>query len=563
MDEKGKRMGQERAFSQPEQADDTVLLGKEVLDECRTLLMMAFRFLDVALWRLPYEVFSGTLPLATDGVRLAFDPALVLIRYRASSDEAVRDYLHTLLHCVFRHPFDVEHPQEEAWSLACDAVVESIAVDVCAQRFPSDRDEERRKMAAVLKAQFGVLTPFKLYRTFEAILEHPGTASGQEPFDMDLLRRAQKLFCRDDHSLWAASSDESEGEESDEASDAGERSRGEDDAETSEQTSEMPRKDDESDADGGSTGEDPEDSGEGADGAASEDGDASGEEKSEGDEPEGDLDTGEGTSDSSDAGTDGAGEGTFSSGSTASEQQEWEEIGKKIETELASYRADRGGETESLVANLTLANRKVCNYADFLRQFSTIAEDIKINDDEFDYLFYTYGLKRYGNMPLIEPLEYQETHRVREFVIALDTSGSCSEDLLRMFVTRTYEILKSSEGFGDKVNVHIIQCDARVQSDVKITSVSDLESYRDGFDVRGRGGTDFRPVFDYVAELTAAGEFVDLRGLIYFTDGMGTYPTNRPPYDTAFVFLDEDATERRVPPWAMKVIIDEDRIRDL
>lgn len=551
-----RRMG---AFPQEEQADDLVVLGKEVLDECRASLMMAFRFLDVALWRLPYEAFSGPLPLATDGALLAFDPLLVLVRYRTSSDEVVRDYLHTLLHCVFRHPFDVDHPREEAWSLACDVVVESVAVDMGAQRFPSDRDEERREMAAVLKAQVGTLTPFKLYRVFEEVLERPETVSGQEPFDMVLLRHAQRLFCRDDHSLWATSSDEPEGEESNEASDEGERPRGGDETGACEQTTERSQEDSESDTDGGSTGEDSDETADGADRAESEDGEP------EGDEPGGEIEAGEGTSDSPDVGPDGEGEGEDASpsGSAASQRQEWEGIGKKIETELASYRADRGGETESLVANLALANRKVCDYADFLRRFATIAEDIKINDDEFDYLFYTYGLKRYGNMPLIEPLEYQETHRVREFVIALDTSGSCSEGLLRRFVTRTYEILKSSEGFGDKVNVHIIQCDARVQSDIKITSVSDLESYRDGFSVRGRGGTDFRPVFDHVAELTAAGEFVDLRGLIYFTDGMGTYPTKRPPYDTAFVFLDEDAIDRRVPPWAMKVIIDEDRIRDI
>ena len=34
-----------------------------------------------------------------------------------------------------------------------------------------------------------------------------------------------------------------------------------------------------------------------------------------------------------------------------------------------------------------------------------------------------YGMELYGNMPLVEPLEYKETDRVREFVIAIDTSG--------------------------------------------------------------------------------------------------------------------------------------------
>ena len=62
----------------------------------------------------------------------------------------------------------------------------------------------------------------------------------------------------------------------------------------------------------------------------------------------------------------------------------------------------------------------------------------------------------------------------------------------------------------------------------------------------------------YLTQL-ATGELNDLGGLIYFTDGQGTYPARRPAYETAFVFLDSDdaAASAPVPPWAMKVILDE------
>ena len=47
-----------------------------------------------------------------------------------------------------------------------------------------------------------------------------------------------------------------------------------------------------------------------------------------------------------------------------------------------------------------------------------------------------------------------------------------------------------------------------------------------------------------------------MKGLIYFTDGLGAFPKRRPPYDTAFVFLDDGMyNEREVPPWAMKVVL--------
>ena len=152
---------------------------------------------------------------------------------------------------------------------------------------------------------------------------------------------------------------------------------------------------------------------------------------------------------------------------------------------------------------------------------------------------------------------------MREFVIALDTSGSCSGPLVQRFVERTFEMLKSSEEFGTQVNVHIIQCDAAVQEDTVITSVDDFTRYIDSFQVKGFGGTDFRPLFAYVDELVRAGEFEDLRGLIYFTDGAGIYPDSPPDYDVAFVFVDEGGQKRRVPPWAMRVVIDQEDIRQL
>mgnify|MGYP000016617741 FL=1 len=75
---------------------------------------------------------------------------------------------------------------------------------------------------------------------------------------------------------------------------------------------------------------------------------------------------------------------------------------------------------------------------------------------------------------------------------------------------------------------------------------------------RGGGGTDFRPAFEYVDQLCAEKKFSNLRGLLYFTDGMGTYPARRPGYDTAFLFLGERFDDANVPPWAMKVVLDEE-----
>ena len=71
----------------------------------------------------------------------------------------------------------------------------------------------------------------------------------------------------------------------------------------------------------------------------------------------------------------------------------------------------------------------------------------------------------------------------------------------------------------------------------------------------GLGGTDFRPVFRYVDELREKNEFENLRGLIYLTDGFGTFPKKKPDYETAFVFVDDGINSYDVPPWAIRLVL--------
>ena len=80
--------------------------------------------------------------------------------------------------------------------------------------------------------------------------------------------------------------------------------------------------------------------------------------------------------------------------------------------------------------------------------------------------------------------------------------------------------------------------------------------------LKGFGATDFRPVFEYVDKLTKQGEFENLKGLIYFTDGYGIYPERMPDYDVIFAFLDEDENRAPVPPWSMKVVLESDLLEE-
>ncbi len=51
-----------------------------------------------------------------------------------------------------------------------------------------------------------------------------------------------------------------------------------------------------------------------------------------------------------------------------------------------------------------------------------------------------------------------------------------------------------------------------------------------------------------------------MKGLIYFTDGRGIYPSKIPPFETAFVFMQEEYEDVDVPAWAMKLILDSDSV---
>jgi predicted metal-dependent peptidase len=195
-----------------------------------------------------------------------------------------------------------------------------------------------------------------------------------------------------------------------------------------------------------------------------------------------------------------------------------------------------------------------------LKKFAVFREEIKMDLDNFDYILYTYGLNHYKDMPLLEPLEYKDTYKIYEFVIVIDTSGSVWRTDVQRFLNKTYGIIKSNESFHKKMKLHIIQADNKVQDDIVIHSQSEFDEYIDHFVVKGSGGTDFRPAFEYIDNLIEKKEFSNLRGIIYFTDGYGTFPQKRPKYEVAFVFLDDSYTDISVPSWAIKFVLDTEEL---
>lgn len=511
-------------------------IAEQVLTLSRNTLVVNLRFLDAALSQFQYVPYMGTM--ATDGKNLMFDPLQVLRMYKEDATIPTREYLHTVMHCVFQHMYVAPSVDRRIWNLATNIAVEYSIADLRMPAITTPREVMEKPTFDDLEAKVKKMTAERIYHYLK-----------DRELSEKELRKLEGVFNVDDHQPWYQEpEDDDQGKEGSGAQ-----------PQPSASPSRQPRR---GQGDKEQSDEDTDNEGEDQDTSDKGDRDQDGKDKQEG---QGDYESDDG--DQNDRGSGSQPEsqdgGAQSAIARADQQQIWKDIAEGIQLDLETFNNERfGSEAGGMVQNLREVNRERYDYSEFLRKFAVMGEVMKIDDDSFDYVFYTYGLKLYEKMPLIEPLEYKEVKRVREFVIAIDTSGSVAGDLVQKFVQKTYNVLKSTESFFSRVNLHILQCDTQIQEHVKITSQEEFDDYIVNMKIKGLGGTDFRPVFNEVNKLIEEHEFSNLKGLIYFTDGWGSFPAKKPPYDTAFVFVGDEYMNPDVPPWAIKLVLSPDEIEE-
>jgi len=126
--------------------------------------------------------------------------------------------------------------------------------------------------------------------------------------------------------------------------------------------------------------------------------------------------------------------------------------------------------------------------------------------------------KRYLYMPIYMPSMKGE---FLELAVAIDTSGSISDVELETFVSEMQGIADQFENY----RIHVYACDAAVHGyDVVETHDEWPKSYT------GRGGTDFRPVFEDIEE-----KGLEISVLVYLTDSYGTFPETPPSFPVLWV----------------------------
>lgn len=505
-----------------ESAREAGELAEEILRFARSQLLVNLRFLEPALLEIVPKEELVTAETATDGRFLFYNSAHVCRLWQKGRELPARNYLHSALHCIFLHLFTGRRINPDYWDLACDIAAENVINGLELRALSCGREQRQRALLERLRAELPLISAETVYRWLR-----------EQEFPIPECARLRADFYADDHAMWHKSAEAQKGS-------------GESDRRGGAET------------EGGPDGDQQADDGEELEPPSSED---------DGSEASGDGAKARRSRQRSDDGArggEGGGERRDEPAPAPRDGGErWRDIANRVKLDLETFSKSWGESAGSLLQNLAAIHRERYDYSEFLRRFAVYGENMEVNDEEFDYIFYTYGLSIYKNMPLVEPLEYRDVRRIREFVIALDTSESVAGPLVQRFVQKTWNILKQSENFFTKVNVHIIQCGARVEEDAKITSQDEFDSYMARMTLRGFGGTDFRPVFEYVNGLIRRREFLNFKGMIYFTDGCGDFPAMPPEYETAFVFIDQGRELPRLPAWAMRLVLTGDELENL
>ncbi len=146
-----------------------------------------------------------------------------------------------------------------------------------------------------------------------------------------------------------------------------------------------------------------------------------------------------------------------------------------------------------------------------------------------DYSWRRPSKKTFGTNTILPSLR---SERMGELVVAIDTSGSIDGPLVNTFMGELQGILDECR----PSRLVLLDCDAAIHQVVEFEPGDhDLTA----FVPQGGGGTDFRPVFQWVAD-----NGMDPAAIIYFTDLCGTFPeAEAAPWPTLWVNYGDADTE--------------------
>ena len=167
-------------------------LGLRILNQAKIELSLSMRYLSRALDKLSFQMDFNTRRIGTEGEIIHFHPEFVFQLYVESPQKLYRLYMHSLLHCLFRHMFKTEDKEEELWNLATDIHVEYVldSMDIPLLYRPAYpfRENYFQKLEKEVKS-------LSAERIYAYLLEQNLSYEEKE--------RLEQEFVKDDHSFWA------------------------------------------------------------------------------------------------------------------------------------------------------------------------------------------------------------------------------------------------------------------------------------------------------------------------------------------------------------------------
>ena len=140
-------------------------------------------------------------------------------------------------------------------------------------------------------------------------------------------------------------------------------------------------------------------------------------------------------------------------------------------------------------------------------------------------------------------LSGEMSDKILKLVVAIDTSGSMSEEMISDVFNEIFEIIKKR-----RFDLTVIECDAELQKVYKVRKRDDIETT-----VIGTGGTSFTPVIEYLNNNKYYRDAV----LIYFTDGFGEYEIPKPlTYKNIWVISGEKENLSLSEPYGVVIGMD-------
>ena len=524
-------------------------LGKKILNLSRTDILLNLPYLNTALLSLDYVMDLTTTSVGTDAFSIRFNPGYLFRLYQDAPVMVNRTYMHMLMHCLFRHVFSTTRfSDERLFNLACDIAAEHILDSMDEPAIHRPLSDLREDIYKTLEKEISVLTAERIYRYLKSIKDEESAAESISLIDTPNVSTQNRTY--NSHADTKSSlSQDNRALQADSLTDTPVHSPDNQTLSSYDYIQFIGKWEKAFLADDHSFWR-----------REREDGDVA---PPENEVPKLPLPL-------------------MNVQMRQVKEEEWDRISRRVQSEIDLLSGHNSGESGTFSWMLSLQNERYQDFRQYLARFAVVREEIGIDPDTFDYALYNYGFEVYGNMPLIEENELRTTKRVASLVIAIDTSASCKERLVKKFLSQTAAIFKSQETFFHHMELCILECDNVIQNETFITDLRDIDNYTESFTAHGGYGTDFRPVFDRVWQLQTEGRLTNLRGLLYFTDGFGTFPqrvnggrhvathtihapmhglsrsAGVTPYETAFVFYkDAPYNDKDVPAWAVKLFFSE------